>query len=233
LRGQQKVSLSIGLLSLLVTQTIYPVVLALGYFLLSSNWLIPLIHNRKVLIQYSRYPQSVVRLFESWIPPEGLLLFGLFLVLVSLWVFDKIIPELDLKNTDLGMISHLLYRPIVVFLLGAGITALTMSVSVSLGLLLPLSVRGYVRQENVVPYILGANITTFVDTLIAAALLANSTAISVVLTQMFSVSVVAIFILATSLRFYERTVQRLARWIGTKNIFIFLYILIILGIPII
>ena len=62
---------------------------------------------------------------------------------------------------------RLLYRPLVTFALGLAVTTLTMSVSVSLSVLVPLSARGYIRRENVIPYIMGANITTFVDTLVA------------------------------------------------------------------
>ena len=62
--------------------------------------------------------------------------------------------------------ARILYRPVVTFLLGALVTLLTMSVSLSLSILVPLSMRGYVRRENVIPYVMGANITTFIDTLI-------------------------------------------------------------------
>ena len=57
---------------------------------------------------------------------------------------------------------------------GALVTLLTLSVSVSLSVLVPLNHRGYVRRENVIPYIMGAGITTFVDTLLAALLLTQS-----------------------------------------------------------
>lgn len=235
LRGKQRqVSLSVGLLSLLVTQTIYPVVLILGYILLSLGMFLP-VHTTGAATSsvFEKILGPIVQFFVQWAAPEALMVIGFLLVLFSLWIFDRIIPELDLKKAKFGMIAHLLYRPVVVFLLGAGITALTMSVSVSLSLLLPLSVRGYVRQENVIPYILGANITTFVDTLIAATLLGNMEAVSIVVVQMVSVTVVSIVILITSLRFYERTVHKLAKWIGSRNLFLVIYIAIILGVPLV
>lgn len=54
-------------------------------------------------------------------------------------------------------------------------------IPIYVGLLLPLSARGYVRRENIIPYILGANISTLADTLIAGALLGDPRAMTVVL----------------------------------------------------
>ncbi|NIV34501.1 MAG: hypothetical protein GWN58_35085, partial [Anaerolineae bacterium] len=67
-------------------------------------------------------------------------------MLASFWMFDQSLPEFGLRETSLGRINRLLYRPIVSFGLGAALTAVTMSVSVSLGMLVPLSNRGFVRQ---------------------------------------------------------------------------------------
>lgn len=153
------------------------------------------------------------------------------MIVGSLWLFDKAIPELNLQNTDLGLVNHLLYRPLITFLLGAAITSLTMSVSVSLSLLVPLSVRGFVRRENVIPYIMGANITTFVDTLFAAALLSNRVAVTVVLIQMVSVAAVCLVILLTSYRLYVRTIERLVTFIGKSRLHLLIYLLFIFGIP--
>ena len=235
LRGKQRqVSLGVGLISLLVTQTIYPAVLVIGYGLLSLDISIPMnATSAGTNSFFEKILEPVIQALIKFIPPGGLLLTGFLLVLFSLWLFDRVIPEFDLKNTELGMVSHLLYRPFVVFLFGVMVTIVTMSVSVSLGLLLPLSVRGYIRQENVIPYIFGANITTFVDTMIAAFLLANPAAVTIVLVQMISVTAVTIIILFTSLRFYERIIHYLALTISTRNLYIFLYILLILGIPVV
>jgi Na+/phosphate symporter len=137
----------------------------------------------------------LISLFELYLPTWVLFPLGFVLIICSLWLFDRVLPNLHLDETNLGMLHHLLYRPIVTFLLGAGITAMTMSVSVSLSLLVPLSVRGYVRRENVIPYIMGANITTFIDTLIAAAMLSNPTAITIVLVQIVSVTIVSLTII--------------------------------------
>ncbi|MEK6573941.1 MAG: hypothetical protein AABZ58_06445, partial [Chloroflexota bacterium] len=108
----------------------------------------------------------------------------------------------------------------------------TMSVSVSLSVLIPLSVRGYIRRENVIPYIMGANITTFVDTLVAALLLNNPRAFTVVLIEMVSVAIVSLIILVLVYRPYERAVLRIVEAIGASQRNLAIFLLIIFGIPI-
>ena len=234
LRGKQRdLSLNVGLLSLLVTQTIYPPVLALGFLIISNGWL----HSWQVTATHEA--QSPFQLFfdpainglHSILPEWAMLPLGFFLVLFSLWLFDRTIPSIQLKESGAGMVQHLLYRPVVTFLIGAVITVITMSVSVSLGLLVPLSIRGYVRRENLIPYILGANITTFIDTLIAAVLLANPTAVTLVLIQMVSVGIVSLVILVTSYRFYQHFVEQVAELIGRSRRNLVAYVTVIIVVP--
>ncbi len=234
LRGKQRdLSLNVGLLSLLVTQTIYPPVLLLGYGLLSTEWL------RSLQIKATQDVQSPLQMFfdplvhgvEKIIPAGAVLLLGFLLLLLALWLFDKAIPNVHLGEEQAGLLQRLLLRPVVMFLIGAAVTVVTMSVSVSLGLLVPLSVRGYMRRENVIPYILGANITTFVDTLIAAALLMNPAAVAVVLVQMVSVAVVSLVILISSYRFYQHFVEQLAELINKRRLNLMLYVSLIILIP--
>jgi len=235
LRGKQReTSLGAGLLSLLVTQTMYLPVLAIGFYLLSRGWL------QQWQIQAERSMNSpldvivdpLVRILTNFAPNWSLFPIGFGMLFLSLWLFDRILPELHLEGSRLGQVHHLLYRPLVTFALGAGITMLTMSVSVSLSLLVPLSARGYIRRENIIPYVMGANITTFDDTLIAAALLANPAAVTVVLVQMVSVGIVSGFILLLGFRPYERLLNRLVSRIGRNRTSLLVYILLTLGIPI-
>jgi solute carrier family 34 (sodium-dependent phosphate cotransporter) len=234
LQGKERdISLGVGLTSLLVTQTIYPAILVGGFFLLSKGWL-----NHWQYTSHSDlnsfmdvFVTPVIVLLKSFLPTGVLFPIGFLMMVGSLWLFDHAIPQLNLQKTDLGMINHLLYRPTVTFLLGAAITSMTMSVSVSLSLLVPLSVRGFVRRENIIPYIMGANITTFVDTLVAAALLSNPEAVTVVFVQMISVLFVCLIIFLTSYRFYVRTIERIVRTIGKSRFNLFVYLLLIFGIP--
>jgi Na+/phosphate symporter len=71
-------------------------------------------------------------------------------------------------------------------------TTLTLSVSMSISLLVPLAARGYVRRENVWPYILGANVTTLIDTLFAGALVGHPDAARMVALLMGTVAVLSL-----------------------------------------
>jgi Na+/phosphate symporter len=235
MRGQQKeVSLGAGLLSLLVTQTIYIPVLILGFYLLSRGWLTEwhLYTDQTLSSPINTFLDPIVAYLNSFVPTWVLFPIGFALLFFSLWLFDHVIPNLHLEESNLGLVHHLLYRPMVTFVLGAGVTAITMSVSVSLSLLVPLSARGYIRRENIIPYILGANITTFVDTLFAAAMLTNPSAVTVVLVQMISVTIVSIIILFTAFPLYERILNRLVYHISRRKNNLALYIFLSLGIPV-
>jgi hypothetical protein len=79
---------------------------------------------------------------------------------------------------------------------------------------------------------MGANITTFIDTLVAALLLNNPAAFTVVLAEMVSVALISLLILAFGYRFYERAVIYLARLAGASHRNLSLFLLIFFGIPI-
>ena len=209
LRGQEtRRSLSMGLVSLLTTWTTYLPAMALGYLILSNGWLNgfhPSAGGRLASVIDAIF-DPIVDWITSWAP--GLLVFvvGVGAVMVAFNTIDRALPELNLSKTGFGEAPRLLYRPIVMFGLGMAVTSVSMSVSVSLGLLVPLSARGYIRAENVVPYIMGANVTTFVDTLVASLLMNNPAAFTIVLVEMLSVAIVSIVILTISYRGYERLV---------------------------
>jgi solute carrier family 34 (sodium-dependent phosphate cotransporter) len=234
LRGHQREgSLGAGLLSLLVTQTTYILVIPLGAWLLHLGMFSGMRFNPHgdllSIVDLAFAPVSAA--LTGWLPQWGLFIIGFIVILVSFSLFDRALPSLHLEATEVGQINRLLYRPLVTFLLGALLTCLTMSVSLSLSLLVPLSVRGYIRQENAIPYIMGANITTFIDTLFAGALLGSQSAVAVVLIQMVSVAVVSVVILLLGYRSYERALGQLVRLISTKRRFLVGYLAISFGIP--
>jgi len=70
-----------------------------------------------------------------------------------------------------------------------------MSVSVALTILVPLVVKGYVKREAIVPYIMGANITTLGDTLLAAFLLNSPESVRIVLAGIVGTTIVSVVLL--------------------------------------
>ena len=158
---------------------------------------------------------------------------GLGIILVSFNLFDRCLPEMSIKESQVGRVSRMVYKPWVMFLLGSGVTMISMSVSVSLSILVPLSNRGFVRRENVIPYIMGANITTFVDTLLAAILLNNPDAFTVVLVEMLSVALVSAVILIFFFTNYQRWMLSIVNWIVESNRNLAVFMFTIFAIPII
>ncbi len=227
-------ALSMGLLSLTVTAATYIPALIVGYWLLEwrvFDWLHPAVGSDAFSIIDIIF-DPLVGLVTYYLPSWLVFIVGFIILWYSLNLIDKALPDLKLKESAFGGMARLLYRPVVTFALGLAITSLTMSVSVSLSVLVPLSVRGYIRRENVIPYIMGANITTFIDTLVAALLLNNSPAFTVVLVEMASVAIVSLIILVLIYRPYERGVLRVVEAIGESRRNLAVFLLVIFAIPI-
>lgn len=170
--------------------------------------------------------------FARFFPAWSQFIIGFVIILLSFNLLDRCLPQVAIKESRFGRISRIVYQPWVMFLLGAGVTLISMSVSVSLSILVPLSNRGFIRRENVVPYIMGANVTTFIDTLFAALLMDNPAAFTIVLTSMVSIAIVSIILLTTIFHRYERAVLGLVNWVIAKNCNMLLFMLIIFAIPI-
>lgn len=234
LRGHEREgSLSMGLLSLIVTAVVYVPALAVGYWLLrigAFNWLHPAVSASSVSILDFIF-DPIVGFAEYHLHRVFVFALGFVVLWYSLHLIDHALPDLKLQESAFGGMARILYRPIVTFALGLAITGITLSVSVSLSVLVPLSVRGYIRRENVIPYIMGANITTFIDTLVAALLLNNPPAFTVVLVEMASVTIVSLFILIVMYRSFERAVLRAVEIIGNSRRNLTIFLLVIVAIP--
>ena len=94
-------------------------------------------------------------------------------------MFDKVLPEVGGERSS-DRPDAWYDRKWPMFLLGCGVCMLTLSVSVALTVLVPLVAKGYLRRANTLPYIMGANITTLADTLVAAILLGDQDGVRVV-----------------------------------------------------
>ena len=137
--------------------------------------------------------------------------------MLSFSLFDKCLPTIAIKDSQVGKVSRLVYHPLVMFALGASITMISMSVTLSLSILVPLSNRGFVRRENVIPYIMGANITTFVDTLVVSLLIDNPAGFVIVLAEMLSITIISLALLVTLYRCYARWMLAAVSWSTASN----------------
>jgi Na+/phosphate symporter len=127
---------------------------------------------------------------------------GVGTLLFSFNLLDKALPEMNAERSAFQRIGRIVYRPLAMFALGMAVTSVTLSVSVSLSILVPLSAKGFVKRENVLPYIMGANITTFIDTLFAALVMSGAAAFTIVLVEMLSVTIISLIVLLGFYRSY-------------------------------
>jgi Na+/phosphate symporter len=235
-RGRERrTGLAMGLLALLVTASVYLPALFVGGVLL-ENGVLDSVELRTGAVLSSALESAlrpVVQPLVDNVPGWGVMLIGLAVLWVSFYLFDRALPDLDLEQSRFSQVAQLVYRPLPMFLLGSAITLITLSVSLSLSLLVPLSARGYIRRENAIPYIMGANITTIIDTLLASVVLGSGDAFSVVLATMVSVALVSLVFLLLVFRRYERTVLRLVQWALRTNRNLALIIFVILFTPLV
>ena len=227
LRGHEPwTALTAGVLSLLLTGSIQLLALPMGLLILGRGRLdhfsLPALD--KLAASVNRGLEPLIDPLAAFLPDWALFVVGVGLVTLSFRLFDQAMPQVHLEKTDFGQTTRLIYRPEVMFLMGLVITLLTMSVSISIGILVPLSARGYVRRENIIPYILGANISTLADTLVAAALLGDPQGVTVVVTHMACATLVSLPLVLLAYRPYERGVSSALAWVthGRRNFAFFL-----------
>jgi len=235
LRGHERAkSLITGLLSLMVTATTYLPAMPIGWLMINAGifgkWDLNVTSGMVSIIDIIYHP--TVNLIKSIFPLPVVFIIGLVVIVNVFNLLDKSMPSINLSQSAFDRVPRVLYRPSVVFLLGFAVTMVTTSVSVSLGLLVPLSARGYIRRENLIPYIMGCNISTFIDTLLAGLLLRNVNAASIVLAEMLSIMIVSSIILVFFYQAYERAILRFVLWLDASTPRLAIFFLMIFIIPI-
>lgn len=206
-RRESTHDLRVGLLALIVTAAIYLPAFGLGWAVLDvvgAEGLSGLTAGLGDALDGSpieRVEEEVARRLPSW----GVFLAGLVLILASFKLIDLGLPSMDAGDGDgPGRLRRYADNRWAMFGLGALLTLVTLSVSVSLGLLIPLHDRRMIHARQVVPYIMGANITTFVDTLLAALTMERNGALGIVVVEMGAVTVVSVLVLVFFYGPFER-----------------------------
>ncbi len=157
---------------------------------------------------------------------------GAAVLLLAFAVFERALPQLEGEAEGIRRRLDVLNRRPLMFLMGVIMTLTTLSVAVSLTVLVPLALRGYVRREHIIPYVLGANIATFVDTLAASVLVGGDAAVAVVLAQMASITVVAGIVLTVAYRPYRAAILRSERWIAARPRRLAAFLALIVAVPV-
>ena len=227
IRGRKTADgLSIGVIALLTTFTTQGPAIVLGLLILRMGWLdrVQFATPAELADTIETVYGPAVDTLDSVLP--GILLFvaGVLVLVASFSLFDRALPQLESEGDAMQRRLAFLQRRPLMFAMGGAVTLLTLSVSLSITVLIPLALKGYVRRDHVIPYVMGANITTFVDTLFASVLLGGDAAFTVVLTEMVAVGAISVAILTGAYGPYSAAVLGTTGWItrSPRNLGVFL-----------
>jgi len=232
-RRKEKKSAYVGVTALLVTAIVYLPAMGLGFIGLEHGLFAGLrLEGRAVASLVDAATGPLVRAAVAALPRFVLFVAGILGLLGAFKLFDAVLPDLQARGGPTALAGRVFYRPWVMFLFGLGVTAITLSVSVSISILVPLTAKGYVRRENLFPYILGANITTFIDTLFAGALVGHPEAVRLVAVLMACVTVLSVPIVFLFPYAFERAVDRVAQTATADSRALLLFVAALLAVPV-
>jgi Na+/phosphate symporter len=228
----QRAPISIGILSLLMTAVTYVPAAVVGYILLRSGTFDGLDVGTSPSITSATDTLFgwAVDLGKDLLPGWALFPVGLAVLLLGFAMFDRVLPAIG--SAELEHRPEAWYtRKWPMFLLGCGVCLLTLSVSVALTVLVPLVAKGYLRRANTLPYIAGANITTLVDTLVAAILIGNQDAVRVVVAVTIALTAWTLFLLTFCYPWLRGACLGIARWVLTSRMHLAGFVVVLFAIP--
>jgi solute carrier family 34 (sodium-dependent phosphate cotransporter) len=229
-RNRQE-STGMGVLALSLTAVVYLPAMLLGYAILKAG-LISGVHwtaSAEVQGVIDRLWGPLLNLAKDNLPGWLLFPLGLGVILASFRFLDRVLPQIDADRAAEGR-TRWLKRPWPMFFLGCLAALLTLSVSVAITVLVPLAAKGYINRQEAMPYIMGANITTLADTLVAAMILGRSEGVQIVLAEAIAVALVTIVYLLFLYRLLQRAVMALDEWVvaTTRRLVLFVAVLFVL-----
>jgi sodium-dependent phosphate cotransporter len=222
----------IGVTALLATAIVYLPAMALAWVGLGRGTLAGLrLEGRDLAGIVERlYGPLLSGVFAS-VPRALVFLGGVGVLLVAFRAFDRALPDLGSRPGPLLPADHVVFRPWFMFGVGLATTALTLSVSVAISILVPLAARGFVRRENVWPYVLGANVTTLVDTLFAGALVGHPEAARMVALLMASVALLSLPPVFVFPEAFGRAIDRVASSATASARAVIVFVVLLFAIP--
>jgi hypothetical protein len=209
--SRERSALVVGVAVVILTALVYLPGSLLGLAMLQAGWLdwISLTAPGEMLDFIDLLTAPVVTPLAAHLPAVVLFPIGVALLLLALRGFDSALPEFEAKTLDIEAEAGVRRRWLL-FGIGCLVALVTMSVSVALTLLVPAISKGYISRRHVVPYILGANITTLGDTLLVALLLGAPGAPQLVLAELIGVLTVTLVLMVA---FYH-PLQRFSLWLA-------------------
>ena len=221
---------SMGLLTFLVTHSIYIPATVVGYLLL------PVVVRP---VERGDVPDIEAGVFgvspstgEAITDSLGALpafLVAVALLFGSLQLFDRVLGRVETATLRDRFFRHF-ERRWLSFALGLVITTVTTSVAFSLGVIVPLYNREYVKRDELVPYVLGANIGTLFDALVVALVLPTAVGATAVLLLLGLSTAVTVVALASHRR-YIAAIERIDdRLVDDWRVFV-AFVVLLLVVP--
>lgn len=211
--------LAVGVIALLVTFSTQAPALLLGLGAIELGWDTSLTFSAPTGIYdaIDGIYDAPIDFVDRLLPSGLIFLSGVGALLGGLAVFDRALPSPEGEAEGLLGWLHVSQRVWLFFLLGAAVTATTMSVAVSVTALVPLALKGHVRREHVIPYVMGANITTFIDTLFAAISVGGGAATAIVVIEIGTMAILSAVILAFCYGRYAALILRGSAWVTHRD----------------
>lgn len=200
-------SVSMGVLAFLLTHSIYLPATLIGYLALPyvRRPFIGIGADWSIGIKSISFVGPVIDRIIGAFGPTVSFVLAVGVLFASLKLFDRVLAEVDTATLRDRFFSRF-KNPALSFSIGLVVTGLTTSVAFSLGVIVPLYNRGYVDREEFIPYVLGANLGTLVDTLAVAVVLDSPVGIAIVL-ELLAVSTVVTAVALAALSAYSRLIM--------------------------
>lgn len=198
-------SCSIGLLQFLTTYIVYIPAIVLGYLGLQSLDLSFLEVDAPASLNYGldMIFGPFTSLLSNNLPPGLLFLSSIGVLLGSLKIFDRSFKGLSEEKFRSKYLRFQMSNKWISFAVGAAITLVSTSVALSVGIIVPLYNRGYFKRKEIIPYLMGANLTTMISSVMASAVIESAVAMK--MSILLSVSVLLTTVVV--LMFYDRAYQ--------------------------
>lgn len=169
------------------------------------------------------------------IGPVLTFLIGFILIILVIEFLNKVFYIIDFSKQDFEKspfkkrILKLLHTPIFAFFLGLIITALTLSITISMSILIPIytqeSLRSRLKEifspsrriatRIIIPYALGANIGSFLDTIVLAKISNTFIGLALVYNVILS-SILAVILIMLLYRMFSHTITKISDWMLSK-----------------
>lgn len=215
--GKRLAPVSTAVMALVITAIIYLPGAIIGFFVMRGpmqhvNLHAPPSFGNLVNLLYG----WMLNRIDSW-PPGLLFVGGLILLLVAFKAVDTLVPEVDEARLEGSRVTWL-RRKWPMFALGIVVVIATLSVSVALTVLVPLVAKGYVKREDLIPYIVGADLGTLVDKLLVAFLVGvgpgvthPASPVRIILSEISGTACVGLIIMLFFYKPFKRFVWRFQR----------------------